>query len=86
MYWISVNTSEWVGGDTEIRVGFTDEATAEAERWSSPGEKLISRCFWRLLYERWDEVQGESVTFHVDLPTIKGLISRLPAFEEDSLN
>ena len=87
MYWITVNTSGWVeGGNTEVKVGFTDQAKAEAERWSGPNEKLVERCFWRLLSERWDEVQGESVTFEVDLSTIKGLISRLPADEADKLN
>jgi hypothetical protein len=87
MYWINVNTSAWLeGGNTEIRVGFTDEAKAEAERLSSPAEKLIERCFWRLTFERRDEIHGDSVTFEVDLPMIQGLISRLPAFEADKLN
>jgi hypothetical protein len=83
MHWITVNTSGWVeDGHTEIRVGFTDEAKAEAERWSGPSEKLIERCFWRLVSERWSEIQGTSVTFEVDLPTIQGLISRLAAIEQ----
>jgi hypothetical protein len=87
MYWISVNTSGWVdGGHTEIRIGFTDEAKAEAERWSSSEEKLIERCFWRFVSEHWDEIKGDSVTFEVDLAEIQGLISRLPAFEADKLN
>jgi hypothetical protein len=87
MYWISVNTSSWVdGGHTEIRIGFTDEAKREADNWSTPNERLIDRCFWRLVSERWDEVAGDLVTFEVDLPTIKGLISRLPAFEAGKPN
>jgi hypothetical protein len=87
MYWLSVNTSGWVdGGHTEIRIGFTEEAKAEAELWSTPDEKLIERCFWRLVSERWDEIFGDSVTFEVDLPTMQRLISSLPAFEVDKLN
>jgi hypothetical protein len=87
MYWITVNTSGWIeGGHTEIRVGFTDEAKAEAERWSVSGEKLIERCFWRLVQERWSEVTGDQVTFEVDLPTIEGLIRRLPADDASGLN
>ncbi len=87
MYWINVNTSDWVdGGNTEIRVGFTNNARAEANKWSSPGEKLIERCFWRLVHERWSVIKGDTVMFEVDLETMRGLISRLPAFEEDKPN
>ena len=82
MYLVSVNTGDWVeGSNTEIRVEFDDEAKTDAENGSNPGEKLLDKCFWRLVYERWGEVQGTSVSFKVDRQNLPGLIERLRAAE-----
>ncbi|MGA2277432.1 MAG: hypothetical protein ABSG00_07500 [Terracidiphilus sp.] len=85
MYLVSVNTGDWVeGSNTEIRVEFDDEAKADAENGSNPGEKLLDKCFWRLVYERWEEVQGASVSFRVDRRVLLGLIERLRVAEAET--
>ena len=80
MYVITTNTSGWVkGSNTDIRVEFEDDAKAEAEIWSGPGENMLEKCVWRLLHERWIEVQGASVTFRLNRQGVSGLIERLEA-------
>ena len=78
MHVVTTNTSGWIeGSNTEIRVEFEDEAKAEAERWSGPGENMVEKCFWRLVHERWEEVKGTTVSFRVDKQDVLGLVQRL---------
>ncbi|HEV2277295.1 MAG TPA: hypothetical protein VGS02_03895 [Acidobacteriaceae bacterium] len=82
-----MNTSGWIeGSNTEIRVEFDDDAWAEAEGWSGPGEKIVEKCFWRLVWERWDEVSGESVRFRVSRSDLLGLVERLQAANNEIVN
>jgi hypothetical protein len=78
MYVITTNTSRCIEGtNTEIRVEFEEDARVEAEKWNGPDESMLSRCFWRLLYERWDEVRGDSVSFRLNKQDVLGLVERL---------
>jgi hypothetical protein len=84
---LSVNTSSWIdGSNTEIRVEFEDDAWAEAEKWNGPGEKMVERCFWRLVSERWDEISGDSVRFIVNRNEVLGLIERLRIANNEIVN
>ena len=87
MYAMTTNTSGWIeGSNTEIRVEFEDDAKAEAERWSGPGENMLEKCVWRLLYERRDEVQGASVRFRLSKQEVLGLVERLRIANSESVN
>ena len=87
MYVVTTNTSGWIkGSNTEIRVEFEDDAKAEAERWNGPGENILEKCVWRLLYERRDEVQGTSVSFRLNKQEVLGLVERLRIANCESVN
>ncbi|MGD0903574.1 MAG: hypothetical protein ABR924_11605 [Terracidiphilus sp.] len=87
MHVVSTNTGLWIeGSNTEIRVEFEEEAKAEAEKLSGPGEKLLDKCFWRLVHEHWDEVRGASVEFKVDRRDLLGLIERLRLANAETVN
>ena len=87
MYIVTTNTSAWIdGSNTEIRVEFEDDAKAEAERWSGPGENMLEKCVWRLLFERRDEVQGASVSFRLNRQEVLGLVERLRTAKSESAN
>jgi hypothetical protein len=87
MYVVRTNTSRWVeGSNTEVRVEFEDDAKAEAESWNGPGEDMISKCFWRLLHERWEDVHGDSVTFVLSKRDVQGLVERLRFANSESVN
>jgi len=87
MYAVTTNTSGWIeGSNTEIRVEFEDDAKAEAERWSGPGENMLEKCVWRLLYERRDEVQDASVRFRLSKQEVLGLVERLRIANSESVN
>lgn len=87
MHVISVNTGEWIeGSNTEVFVEFEDDARAEAEKWSGPGENMLEKCFWRLLHERRAEVHGTSVRFRVSRRDVLGLIENLRIANAETLN
>jgi len=87
MHVVTTNTGGWIeGSNTEVRVEFEDEAKAEAERWSGPGENMVDGCVWRLLHERWDEVTGASVSFRLNRQDVLGLIDRLKSHDANSMN
>jgi len=87
VYIVTTNTSAWIdGSNTEIRVEFEDDAKAEAERWSGPGENMLEKCVWRLLFERRDEVQGASVSFRLNRQEVLGLVERLRTAKSESAN
>jgi hypothetical protein len=87
MYVITTNTSGWIeGSNTAIRLEFEDGAKSEAEKWSGPGENMLEKCVWRLLYERRDEVCGPSVTFTLSKREVLGLIDRIRIANSESVN
>jgi hypothetical protein len=74
------------GSATEIRIEFDDDAKAEAERGSGPGENMLEKCYWRSIYEHVDECRGPSVTFRLRQADVRGLIERLRIANPESLN
>ncbi len=87
MYVISTNTGKWIeGSNTEVTVEFDDEARAEAEKWSGPGENMLEKCFWRLLHDRWNEIDGTSVRFTVSRRDLLELIEKLRIANAETLN
>ena len=87
MYVVTTNASGWIeGSNTNIRVEFEDDAKAEAEKWSGPGENMLEKCVWRLLYERRHEVQGALVSFRLSRQEVLELIERLRIANSESAN
>ena len=87
MYVVSTNTGGWKkGSKTEIRIEFDDDAKLEAERWSGPAENMIDKCSWRLIYERRDEIEGDSVTFRLSKGDVLGLIEKLRLANSETAN
>ena len=87
MYVVTTKTSDWKKGpNTEIRVEFEDDAKAEVDIWSGPGEKMLEKCVWRFLYEHLDDLEGASVTFRLSRQDVLGLIERLRIANDESVN
>jgi hypothetical protein len=87
MYVVTTNKGSWVeGSNTDIRVEFEDDAKAEAEKWSGPGENMLEKCVWRLLYERRDDVRGTAVSFRLNRQDVLGLIERLRIANAEAVN
>jgi hypothetical protein len=87
VYVITTNTGGWIeGSNTDVRVEFEDDAKVEAELWSGPGENMLEKCVWRLLFERRGEVCGNSVTFTLGRRDVLGLIDRLRAANSEPVN
>jgi hypothetical protein len=87
MYVVTTNSGSWIqDSNTEIRVEFEDDAKAEADRWSGPGESMVEKCVWRFLYENRDEVHGSSVVFRLSKRDVLELIDRLRIANAEKLN
>jgi hypothetical protein len=66
LYVITTTTTD---DKTAIRIEFDDDARQEAIRASRPGESMLERCCWRLIYNRDEEIEqakDDSVTLRVD--------------------
>ena len=77
MYVITTTTTDY---KTAIRVEFDDDAKQEAVRASRPGENMLERCCWRLIYNRDEQVKQakeDSVTLTVDRLEVLELIWQL---------
>jgi len=87
MYVVTTNTNGWKKGpNTEIRVEFEDDAKAEADRWSGPGENMLEKCVWRFLREHLDELEGASVVFRLCKQDVLGLVERLRTANAEFVN
>ena len=87
MYVVTTNTSSWVEGtNTEVRIEFEDDAKAEAEKWNGPGESMLEKCVWRLLYEQRNEIHGVAVSFRLNKRDVMGLIERLRIANAEAVN
>jgi hypothetical protein len=74
VYVITTTSTDYL---TAIRIEFDDDAKEEAVRSSKLGESMLERCCWRLIYNRRDEVSGDSVTFSVSRKDVIELIWQL---------
>ena len=87
MYVLTTKTSGWKEGpNTDVRVEFEDEAKAEADKWSGPGENMLEKCVWRFLSEHLDDLEGASVTFRLNQQDVLGLVERLRTANSESVN